>query len=180
MGLIVSSLCFFEFFGLALAAKVRRPPILDLGWMQPVLACLVLALTSALAASRPMAWPHATMTVTPILRMSAPAEAAAVQQYRVYLMNDSFNMREYVQRVLMMVAYISEAEAMHVMMRADWEFSAVVGTYEKPIADLVYEGMTKAGLSARIEAADDQPSEDIEDIELVEDLESPSNDQERF
>ena len=86
---------------------------------------------------------------------AAPPESEA--PHCVFLMNDSFNMREYVQRVLMMVCYLSESEAMDIMMRANWEYSALVGTWDKPIAEHVYAGMTKAGLQAGIAPADSVP-----------------------
>ena len=65
-------------------------------------------------------------------------------------MNDGFNMREYVARVLMMVAYVTESEANSIMMEANYEWSARIGSWEEPVARHVYEGLTKAGLEALI------------------------------
>jgi ATP-dependent Clp protease adapter protein ClpS len=82
-------------------------------------------------------------------------------EHNVYLLNDSFNMREYVSRVLMMVADVSESEASTIMTRADWEGRALVGTWEKEIAQHTYDGMRKARLAASIYPADDDPGEDL-------------------
>lgn len=87
----------------------------------------------------------------------ARSDARYAARYRVYLYNDSFNMREYVQRVLMMVSDVSEEEALSIMTQADWGFRAAVGTWEKPIAEHIYEGMTSAGLQAALEP--EEPSE---------------------
>ena len=76
------------------------------------------------------------------------------QMYSVHLINDNFNMREYVARVLMMVCDISESQADSIMMSANWEYSALIGEWEKPIAEHIHEGMTKAGLQAAIRQAD--------------------------
>lgn len=68
------------------------------------------------------------------------------------LLNDSFNMREYVARVLMMVADVTGPQAEAIMMRANWEYSAPVGTWELPIAEHIHAGMLKAGLEVRLVA----------------------------
>ena len=47
---------------------------------------------------------------------------SASEEYSVFLMNDGFNMREYVSRVLMMVCYVDEARAERIMMEANWEY----------------------------------------------------------
>ena len=76
-------------------------------------------------------------------------------QYCVYLINDDFNMREYVARVLMMVGYVSEAQAAEIMMSANWNGHALVGTWEKGIAQHTYDGLRKAGLNAAFRPAED-------------------------
>ena len=53
---------------------------------------------------------------------------SAPPQYSVFLYNDGFNMREFVQRVLMMVAEVSEDAAMDIMMEANWGYRARIGT----------------------------------------------------
>ena len=58
-------------------------------------------------------------------RMLSPP---ASNQYSVFLMDDGFNMREYVERVLMMVCYLSQSDANRLMMQADWNYSAKIGT----------------------------------------------------
>ena len=72
------------------------------------------------------------------------------QDYQVYLLNDNFNMREYVQRVLMLVCSISESNAMEIMMRANWGGGSLIGSYEEELAEHLYTGLIKAGLRAEI------------------------------
>ena len=69
----------------------------------------------------------------------------------VLLMDDGFNMREYVARVLMMVCELSESEADRLMMQAHWEYSSVVGTWERPVAQHICDGLKQAGLHAAIQ-----------------------------
>ena len=83
---------------------------------------------------------------------------ASHDQYNVYLHNDSFNMREYVARVLMMVAGVTESEAASIMMDAQYYGRALIGTWEQPIAEHICSGMTKADLAVRIGRASDEPS----------------------
>jgi ATP-dependent Clp protease adapter protein ClpS len=100
-----------------------------------------------------------------LLRMSAEEDLELEQaldseeskrgrKYNVYLLNDNYNMREYVSRVLMMCATVSEAEASSIMTQADWGGSAVVGTWEKEVAQHIYEGMTQAGLRSAMESVE--------------------------
>ena len=90
---------------------------------------------------------------------------AMTPRYGVYLHDDSFNMREYVARTLMMICEISESDADSIMMQANWGGRALVGTWEKELAEHTYNGMTKAGLAATItrvdgddEGDDDEPA----------------------
>jgi ATP-dependent Clp protease adapter protein ClpS len=86
------------------------------------------------------------------LTMVDATSSARDELCSVLLMNDGFNMREYVARVLMMVCELSESEADRVMMQAHREYSAVVGTWERPVAQHICDGMKQAGLHAAIEA----------------------------
>ena len=83
------------------------------------------------------------------------SKVVSSQSCHVYLMNDDFNMREYVARVLMMVCYISSDEAANVMMEANWSYTALIGTWEKPLAEHIFEGLTKAGLHAVMRDVDE-------------------------
>ena len=80
---------------------------------------------------------------------------SASEEYSVFLMNDGFNMREYVSRVLMMVCYVDEARAERIMMEANWEYQACVGVYERPVAQHVLDGLRKAGLEAAMVPSSD-------------------------
>ena len=73
----------------------------------------------------------------------------------VYLLNDkNYNgPREYVSRVIMMVSGLTESEAGDVMMQANHNGRAVVGTWEAEVAEHVCDGMTQAGLQAALQAA---------------------------
>mmetsp|Transcript_28505 Transcript_28505/g.58282 ORF Transcript_28505/g.58282 Transcript_28505/m.58282 type:complete len:174 (+) Transcript_28505:129-650(+) len=89
-------------------------------------------------------------------------------EYGVYLHNDESNMREYVARVLMMVAYVSEDQADSVMMAANWGYGgALVGIWEKELAEHTYEGMLKAGLRATLkrETGNDESNHDEKEKE---------------
>ena len=57
------------------------------------------------------------------------------QPYKVYLLNDDYNMREYVARSLMMVCSMSEKDASMAMMQANWDYNgrALVGIWEKEV-----------------------------------------------
>ena len=46
-------------------------------------------------------------------------------------------MREYVSRVLMMVASVSETEADSIMSKADWQGGALVGVWEEALAQVI-------------------------------------------
>ena len=85
------------------------------------------------------------------------SEAATPLKRRcsVYLENDHFNMREYVARVLIMVCEVSEAQANAIMVQASENWVAEIGTYEEEIAQHIYEGMQKAGLSSTITIVDE-------------------------
>ena len=72
----------------------------------------------------------------------------------VYLLDDSFNMREYVARVLMMVCEVSESDAATIMKQADWEGGALIGTWEMELACHHYTGLTRAGLRASLRPLD--------------------------
>ena len=107
---------------------MRRPP--------KVLPWTLLALASA-------------TKLTPAIHMRIDAGCKQKQSmYNVYLYDDHFNMREYVSRVLMMVCKLSESQASQVMMEAHWEYRALIGTWEKPVADHICEGLSQKGLSA--------------------------------
>ena len=80
-------------------------------------------------------------------RMSSPDTPRGTQHCHVYLENDSVNLREYVARVLMMVCDLSESEAMSVMTEASSNWMARCGTWEKAVAQHVYDGLHRAGLS---------------------------------
>ena len=141
--------------------------------------CLFLAITVlgalAWAPTRPPQRVHALSIRSNIARIhvrlsldepgSVPASSSShmAGEYSVYLMNDSFNMREYVARVLMMVADVSDDEASSIMMRADWEGRALVGKWERDLAQHIYDGMMKGGLAAAIHPEDD----DLGDREVV-------------
>ena len=81
--------------------------------------------------------------------------------YGVFLLNDNFNMREYVQRVLMMVCEVSESEAMDMMMQANWNGRALVCSSEQEVAEHTYKAMKKAGLMAVIKADGDSSSSPV-------------------
>ena len=78
--------------------------------------------------------------------MMATMSAAEPMMYQAVLYDDSFNRREYVARVLMMVCYLSEPEANAVMMRANRRGGALIDTFEEPVALHIVAGLTKAGL----------------------------------
>ena len=107
-------------------------------------------LFAAAAAQAAMTRPTTLASIKTLPIKMTASEPVAAPMYNVYLLNDSFNMREYVQRVLMMVAYITEGEANRIMMEANWAWGAQVGTWEKPLAEHIHAGMTKAGLEAVI------------------------------
>ena len=112
--------------------------------MRAILA-LLLAATSA-------AWtPNRLPATRPAPRLLAADVATPPNAYSVFLMDDGFNMREYVERVLMMVCYLSQSDANRLMMQADWNYSAKIGTWEQPVAEHVLQGLRKAGLSAAIQ-----------------------------
>ena len=93
---------------------------------------------------------------------SVDEQPATAAPHGVFLMNDDFNMREYVSRVLMMVAYVSEDDASSIMMQANWGGRALVGTWEKEVAEHIHEGLSQAGLRAGIMALEERP-ESVED-----------------
>ena len=107
-------------------------------------AILALLLAATSAAWTPNRLP-ATRPAPRLLATSTPSN-----QYSVFLMDDG-NMREYVERVLMMVCYLSQSDANRLMMQADWNYSAKIGTWEQPVAEHVLQGLRKAGLSAAIQ-----------------------------
>ena len=74
--------------------------------------------------------------------------------WSLWLLDDNFNMREFVQRVLMMVTYVSEEEAEDIMMTASLRGGALVGTWEEALARHHYIGITGAGLRASLQLAD--------------------------
>ena len=84
---------------------------------------------------------------------TAEEEEDGPELYNVYLLNDNYNMREYVSRVLMMVTDLTESDAGDVMMQANHNGRAVVGTWEAEVAEHVCDGMTQAGLQAALQAA---------------------------
>ena len=108
--------------------------------------------------------PMVVTAARPAIRMCAGAKKCSV-----VLINDGFNMREYVARVLMMVAYVSESEANAIMMQANWEYSALVGTWEEPLARHIYQGLKKAGLETAISAVDDDSSAADDDSSAADD-----------
>ena len=92
-----------------------------------------------------------------VVRMSGSCEGA---KYNVYLENDSYNMREYVVRVLIMVCDISDVEASSIVQEANDNWMALCGTWEEDLAEHIYEGMRKKGLSATIQQVDDTSDDD--------------------
>ena len=98
--------------------------------------------------------------------MSSDVESSP-EMFRVYLMNDGFNMKEYVARVIMMVAGLPEEESESIMMQAGWAYSAVVGTWERPVAEHIYQGMKKAGLSAGIKPVEGFSDSEAGAIEML-------------
>ena len=96
-------------------------------------------------------------------RQATVLSAAKADKFGVYLLNDNFNMREYVARVLMMVADVSQDDAKTIMMKVNWSGEgALVGAWEEGLAQHTYEGMKKAGLRA---AMVKMPSDDDGDDE---------------
>ena len=128
-------------------------------------ACSLLALASAFSPGAVMSLhtdARVTLARAATLTLSAEETAAKVdgsEKFDVFLMDDSFNMREYVQRVLMMVCDVSESDANDIMMQANWGGRALVGSWEKDVAEHTYDGMRKAGLSAAIRPEADEPME---------------------
>ena len=119
---------------------------------------ILLPATSALVAKSPSMAPGRART-TPVVRMS---ELSGARRFSVYLENDSYNMREYVSRVLMMVAEISESKATAIMLEAGSNWMALVGTWNEDIAQHVYMGMRKKGLSATIVPVVESGENDID------------------
>lgn len=118
-----------------------------------IAASSLLSPIAASSARSPSKWAR-TQTVR-VTNCKMEASADDTNTYCVFLYNDSFNMREYVQRVLMMVASVSSDEANAIMMKANWDYSALVGEWEKPIAEHIYAGMVQSGLEAAIKPADE-------------------------
>ena len=77
------------------------------------------------------------------------ADTEPVQLWHVQLFNDDFNMREHVSRTLMFVADISAEEANGVMQATNWGGSAIVGTWEREVAEHIGKGMTQVGSMSR-------------------------------
>ena len=77
------------------------------------------------------------------------ADTEPVQLWHVQLFNDDFNMREHVARTLMFVADISAEEANGVMQATNWGGAAIVGTWEREVAEHIGKGMTQAGFMSR-------------------------------
>ena len=73
------------------------------------------------------------------------ADTEPVQLWHVQLFNDDFNMREHVARTLMFVADISAEEANGVMQATNWGGAAIVGTWEREVAEHIGKGMTQEG-----------------------------------
>ena len=115
---------------------------------RPALAAYLLAVASAFApgTSRPSA-----MLPRAVVRQCTADEP--VQLWHV-LFNGSSNMREYAERVLIMVADLSAEEANGVVTATSRCGSAVVGTWERVVAEHVAEGMTQAGLRASLRPAE--------------------------
>ena len=81
----------------------------------------------------------------------------------MYLYNDNYNMREYVSRVLMMVACVSDSDAADSMMQANWNGRALVGSWEEAVAQHVHDGLTQAGLQAGIQQLEEEEEEEEEE-----------------
>ena len=101
-------------------------------------------------------------------RKAVPQMADAMQSehrklYNVYLENDSHNMREYVVRTLMMVCDISESDAFSITQEANDNWMSLCGTWEHAIAEHIFTGLRKAGLSATMTSASDNDGEEDDD-----------------
>lgn len=90
------------------------------------------------------------------------AESSGAARFSVYLENDSYNMREYVARVLMMVCDIPESKATAIMMEAGSNWMALCGTWEEDVAQHIYAGMRKKGLSASIVPVIESGEDDVD------------------
>lgn len=77
-------------------------------------------------------------------------------RYHVYLEKGG-RPQEYVSRVLIMVASLSESDASSITSQASRFGLAMVGTFEKSLAEHTYTGMRRAGLTASLKPADDGP-----------------------
>ena len=107
--------------------------------------------------------PAAAHRNAPVAMLDPTNDGTDTQRYHVYLENDNVNMREYVARTLMMVCELSEDEATSVMAEASSSWMARCGTWEKAVAQHVYDGLRQAGLSVvmtpAVEDADGGPSD---------------------
>ena len=85
-----------------------------------------------------------------------PDGTRGVQRYHLYLENGG-RPREYVSRVLIMVCGMTESEASSITAHAHRFGSAIVGTWEKELAEYTYRGIRLAGLTASLKPTDDGP-----------------------
>ena len=110
---------------------------------------MAMCLFAAAAAFMPGTLRRRHAIVGRIIFMSTADEPP--QLYHVQLYNDNFNKREYVSRVLMCVADLSAEEANAVMQRTNRGGRAIVGTWEREVAEHVEAGMKKAGLNTGLD-----------------------------
>ena len=107
------------------------------------------AITASLLAVA-SAFAPGTTSLPTVRRRAAVRQCTAdtkepVQLWHVQLFNDDFNMREHVARTLMFVADISAEEANGVMQATNWGGAAIVGTWEREVAEHIGKGMTQEG-----------------------------------
>ena len=114
---------------------------------------------ASLTAARPLSPPPSACLLPPlravvqacdVIEVVPSGETTSSDDCSVFLMNDSFNMREYVARVLMMVCDLDEEKAEMIMMEANWNYSTRIGTWKRPVANHILEGLQKAGLHANL------------------------------
>jgi ATP-dependent Clp protease adapter protein ClpS len=86
---------------------------------------------------------------------SSSEPVASATRYHVYLEKGG-RQNEYVARVLIMVCSLSESDASSITNQASRFGLAMVGTFEKALAEHTYNGMRRAGLTASLKPADDE------------------------
>ena len=81
--------------------------------------------------------------------------SATTKRASVYLENNPYVLSDYVVRVLIMVCHISQSEARSMIEEANEMWHAHCGTWDEALAEHIYDGMRKAGLSASISLVDE-------------------------